>query len=203
MRCARIGNSSMVFEGEIRCGDKLLVSGELVYVFADPKTQTSRPVPQALRDTLSAFEAGEPMVQVELGNWAKLQTPSTQLRNDVFLQEQGIAATVVFDGADETAVHAVAMNRLGRVVGAGRMVQSEPGVGRIGRMAVDRSVRCSKVGLMVLNALLDAGRARGDREVMLHAQISAEAFYLKRGFAIRGDYFREAGITHIEMVLPL
>ena len=203
MRCARIGNSSMVFEGEIRCGDALLISAELVYVFADPQTQTSKSVPQALRDALNAFEAGEPMVQVEVGNWTKLQAPSTQLRNDVFLQEQGIAAGVVFDAADETAVHAVAMNRLGRVVGAGRMVQPERGVGRIGRMAVDRAVRGSKVGLLVLNALLDAAKARGDREVMLHAQISAEAFYLKRGFAIRGDYFVEAGITHIEMMLPL
>ena len=110
---------------------------------------------------------------------------------------------MVFDAADETAVHAVAVNRLGRVVGAGRMVQPEPGLGRIGRMAVDRSVRGSRVGLLVLNALLDAAKARGDREVMLHAQISAEAFYRKRGFVIRGDYFVEAGITHIEMVLPL
>jgi len=203
MRCARIGNSSMVFEGEIRCGDALLISGELVYVFADPQTQTSKPVPQALRDTLTAFEAGEQMVQVEVGGWARLQAPSTQLRNDVFLQEQGIAAGVVFDAADEVAVHAVATNRMGRVVGAGRLLQQEPGVGRIGRMAVDRAVRGSRVGLLVLNALLDAAKARGDREVMLHAQISAEAFYLKRGFVIRGDYFVEAGITHIEMVLPL
>ena len=203
MRCARIGNSSMVFEGEIRCGDKLLVSGELVYVFADPKTQKSKPVAQALRDALTAFEAGEPMVQVEVGNWAQLQAPTTQLRNGVFLQEQGIAAGVVFDTADEIAVHALVTNRLGHAVGAGRMVQQEPGVGRIGRMAVDRSVRGSRVGLLVLKALLDAAKARGDHEVMLHAQISAEAFYRKRGFVIRGDYFVEAGITHIEMVLPL
>ncbi len=203
MRCAKIGNSSMVFEGEIRCGDVLLVSGELVYVFADPQTQKSKPVPQVLRDTLTAFEAGEPMVQVDVDSWAALQAPSTQLRNDVFLQEQGIPASVVFDAADETAVHAVARNRLGRVVGAGRMLQPQPGVGRIGRMAVDRAVRGSKVGLLVLNALLDAAKARGDREVMLHAQISAETFYLKRGFVVRGDYFVEAGITHIEMVLPL
>ena len=117
----------------------------------------------------------------------------------MFLREQGIAAGVVFDAADATAVHAVAVNRLGRAVGAGRMLQHAPGVGRIGRMAVDRAVRGSRVGLLVLNALLDAAKARGDREVMLHAQISAEAFYLKRGFVVRGEYFVEAGITHIEM----
>lgn len=203
MRCARIGNSSMVFEGEIRCAEVLLVSGELVYVFADPATQKSQPIPQVLRDTLTAFEAGEAMVRVDVGDWARLQAASTQLRNAVFVQEQGIAGTVVYDAADASAVHAVATNRLGRPVGAGRMVQQEPGVARIGRMAVDRAVRGSRVGLLMLNALIDAAKARGDHEVMLHAQISAEAFYLRRGFKIRGDYFVEAGIKHIEMVLPV
>jgi YbgC/YbaW family acyl-CoA thioester hydrolase len=203
MRCARIGNSSMVFEGDILCADRLLVSGELVYVFADPQTQKSQPIAQALRDTLTAFEAGEPMVQVEVGPWSRLQAASTRLRGAVFTQEQGIAASVVFDAADETAVHAVVTNRLGRAVGAGRLVQHAPGVGRIGRMAVDRSVRGNRVGLLVLNTLLDAAKARADREVMLHAQVSAEAFYRKRGFQVRGDCFVEAGITHVEMVLPL
>jgi acyl-CoA thioesterase FadM len=31
-------------------GDRLLATVELVYVFADPATQTKRPVPPALRD---------------------------------------------------------------------------------------------------------------------------------------------------------
>jgi Acetyltransferase (GNAT) domain len=69
------------------------------------------------------------------------------------------------------------------------MVQSKPELGRI--------------GLRVLNALLDAAKARAEREVMLQAQARAEEFYLKRGFVRSGDYFVEAGITHIEMVLPL
>jgi YbgC/YbaW family acyl-CoA thioester hydrolase len=203
LRCAKVGNSSMVFVGSVWCGDALLVSGELVYVFADPVSQTSRPVPQGLRDVLTAYEAGESMLRVETGDWKNLHVPSTALRNAVFVQEQGIDAHVVYDAADAIAVHAVATNRLGRAIGSGRLVRQSAGVGRIGRMAVDRAVRGTRVGLAVLDALVLAARKRGDHEVMLHAQTSAEAFYLRRGFVPRGDYFQEASITHIEMVLPL
>ena len=72
MKCARIGNSSMLFQGAIFRGEELLITCELVYVFADPATQTSRPVPQPLRDLLTGFEAGEPMLQVRTGTWAEL-----------------------------------------------------------------------------------------------------------------------------------
>ena len=43
MRCARIGNSSMAFECGIFRGEALLVTVDLLYVFADPATQTSKP----------------------------------------------------------------------------------------------------------------------------------------------------------------
>ena len=46
MKCSRIGNSSMLFTGAIFRGEDVLITCELVYVFADPATQTSRPVPQ-------------------------------------------------------------------------------------------------------------------------------------------------------------
>jgi len=49
-----VGNTSVTFDGAIFCGDTLLVTSELVYVFADPTTQTPKPVPGALRN---AFEA--------------------------------------------------------------------------------------------------------------------------------------------------
>jgi predicted GNAT family N-acyltransferase len=72
-------------------------------------------------------------------------------------------------------------------------------VARIGRMAVHRAVRGSGVGRRVLEALLSQAKARGDHEVMLHAQRSAEEFYLGMGFVPRGGPFEEAGIVHIEM----
>lgn len=203
LRCARIGNSSLLFEGAIYRGDTLLVTSELVYVYANPATQTSQPVPDALRAILEGYEAGEPVTQLEVGSWDTVREASSSLRTDVFVQEQGIGAHMVWDDADATALHALVRNRLGRPVAAGRLLLHAPQVGRIGRMAVDRGLRGSRFGRDVLFGLVDAARARGDTEVMLHAQCSAEGFYARLGFKARGPVFEEAGIQHIEMVLPL
>ena len=53
------------------------------------------------------------------------------------------------------------------------------------------------------DAVLQAARQRGDREVVLHAQRSAEGFYGRLGFQPRGEPFEEAGIPHIEMFTEL
>lgn len=203
LRCGRIGNSSIIFDGAIFRGDTLLVTGELIYVFADPTTQTSRPVPDALRDLLMAYESGQSMVRVETGNWATLESQASPLRQAVFVQEQGIDAALVWDAADADAVHAILINRLGMAVASGRLVQQAPGVGRMGRMAVDRVLRGSSLGRAMLDALVSSARSRGDKEVMLHAQRSAEGFYRRLGFVARGAPFEEAGLDHIEMVLAL
>ena len=59
VRAARLGNSSMTFEiGVFRAGERL-VSGEMVYVYADPDTRSSRPLPERLRRAIQAFEADQ------------------------------------------------------------------------------------------------------------------------------------------------
>ena len=203
VKCARIGNSSMVFQCEIFRGDEHLISGELVYVFADPATQTSRPVPQALRDWFTAFEAGEAMVQVKTGSWEDLQEGARALRTRVFLAEQRIPKEMEWDEFDATGVHAVAFNRLGSPVATGRLLPGTNGVAKIGRMAVERVLRGNGLGREVLAALMAVAKNRGDREVALHAQRSAQGFYQRMGFVERGEPFVEAGIDHIEMVKGL
>ena len=203
MRCGRIGTSSILFEGAVFRGDELLINGELVYVFADPHTQTSRPVPPSLREVLLGFEAGQGMVDVRVGGWDELGREASAIRTAVFVEEQRIPAEMEWDVADASCVHAVAYNRLGLPLATGRLLQHVPGVAKIGRMAVSQGLRGSGVGRHVLDALMKAARARGDREVLLHAQTSAAPFYLRSGFAPRGPQFEEAGIPHIEMVRTL
>ena len=55
-RVARIGRSSIQFLFEIHRGEDLLVSGENIYVNADPKTKQSAPVPEILREAIKRFE---------------------------------------------------------------------------------------------------------------------------------------------------
>jgi YbgC/YbaW family acyl-CoA thioester hydrolase len=199
LRCARVGNSSSLFQAGIFSGDQLLVSGELVYVFADPATQTSRPVPDSLRSIFEGFEAGAAMAEVRTGDWNTLGRDAGRLRTAVFVREQGIPADIEADALDASARHAVLYNRLGMPVATGRLLQEAAGVGRIGRMAVDRSVRGAQWGQQLLEALVAAARARGDGEVRLHAQRSAEGFYRRAGFAVVGEPWEEAGIAHIAM----
>lgn len=203
LRCARIGNSSMGFECAIFRGDQLLIGGELLYVFADPATQTSRPVPPALREILTGFEAGQTMLHARTGSWNELSADAGAIRTRVFVQEQRIPAELEWDAADASALHAVVYNRLQQPVATGRLLQVRPGLGQIGRVAVHEVLRGGGAGQVVMQALIDAARRRGDNELMLHAQRSAENFYARLGFVSRGEPFDEVGIPHIEMAMPL
>ncbi len=203
LKCARIGNSSMTFGGAIFRGDELLVTCELVYVFADPDSQTSRPVPPPLRELLTGYEAGNDVVEVRTGRWDSLGSDAAAIRTEVFVQEQRIPKELEWDDADASALHAVAYNRLGQPVATGRLLQSEAGVARIGRMAVDRVLRGCGLGERVLLALMAAASERGDHDAVLHAQRSAESFYARLGYVARGAVFEEAGIEHIEMARTL
>jgi predicted GNAT family N-acyltransferase len=203
IRTARIGNSSINLVAGVFRGEAALVTGDLVYVFADPATQTSRPVPQPLRDWLDAFEAGEAMVDVRLGGWSQLGRDAQALRTRVFVEEQGIPVEIERDARDEGCLHAVAYNRMGLPVGAARLV-SEPGrAARVGRMAVRADLRGSGVGSVMLAALTQAARERGHAELLALAQESALGFWRRSGYRTRGERHDVAGVPHTEMALTL
>ena len=203
MKCSRLGKSSMVFEAGIFRGDKLLISGELIYVFADPATQTSKPIPEALRNILLIFEAGESVVDLKTGSWDELKEGAAALRTEVFVEEQEIPQELEWDEHDAKALHALVLNKLGQPVATGRLLQPQPKLAQIGRMAVSKALRGGNLGRMVIEALVDAARQRGDHQVILHAQCSAEGFYRRLGFKAHGEVFQDAGIDHIEMTMKL
>jgi YbgC/YbaW family acyl-CoA thioester hydrolase len=202
-RCERMGHSSLAFTFAIARQDSLLVEGELVYVFADTAARQPLAVPDDLRELINAFESGKPMFEVRVGDWLTLGDDSRQVRTEVFIDEQKIPPEMEWDDADHGCVHAVAYNRLGTPVATGRLLEHVPGVAKIGRMAAVQAVRGSGVGRRVLDALMQTARERGDREALLHAQVSASGFYAGAGFMARGSEFDEVGIPHVEMVRAL
>jgi len=201
LRCERIGTSSIIFSGAIFQGENLLITAELVYVFADPATQTSRAVPDSLRRLMTDYEAGNLSVRIHTGAWGALAERITPLRHRVFADEQGIDETLMCDEADATAIHAVAENGLGQVVASGRLMQHAPGLGRIGRMATEKALRGQGLARQVLHALMAVSKDRGDTGIVLHAQVSAVGFYLREGFVRQGPEYMEAGIAHQTMEL--
>ncbi len=203
LRLGRIGNSSIVFSGAIFRGAELLITSELIYVFADPKTQTAKAVPEVLRQVLQGFEAGQPTYNIRTGSWAELGADAAKVRTEVFVHEQKIPLEMEWDDADQTALHAVAYNALGQAIGTARLLEHTPKTAKVGRMAVKRVLRGTSIGGDLLQILMTSARQRGNQEVVLHAQRSAQGFYSRAGFSVRGEPFDEVGIPHIEMFSPL
>jgi YbgC/YbaW family acyl-CoA thioester hydrolase len=202
MRVARIGNSSVLFEGCVFRHAEPLVSCELVYVYADPATQTSRALPQALRDVFAAFEAGSAMVTPSVGTWREQAEPTLALRREVFGGEFGAAAAADADAQDADALHAVLRNRLGAPLGCARLVCGEgddAAAGRIGRMAIRQPVRGAGFGTLLLDALVDAARARGLRMLRAAAHDDAVGFYRRAGFVAAGAPTREGPFVRQEL----
>ena len=103
-------------------------------------------------------------------------------------------------------MHAVVANHLGMPVATGRLLrEGEAGsaVSRIGRMAVLQPLRGGGAGRQVMQSLEQAARERGDREVILSAQRSAEGFYRRLGYTASGDTYLDVGIPHVDMRRPL
>ena len=63
VRCAALGRSSMRYVLEIYRGEAFLVSGELVYVYADAAARKGVAVPEEWRGRLTSLEVTAPVRQ--------------------------------------------------------------------------------------------------------------------------------------------
>lgn len=138
-------------------------------------------------------------VRIKLGEWSELQADAQSIRTQVFVEEQKIPAELEWDIMDVQCLHAVAYDGNGQALGTGRLLPD----GHIGRMAVLDIARSHGIGAEILRVLMEQARIRGQKEVQLNAQISAESFYKGQGFSREGDLFNEAGIAHVHMSAPL
>jgi predicted GNAT family N-acyltransferase len=138
-------------------------------------------------------------IRIQLGVWAEVRALAAPIRFAVFVEEQKVPAAIELDEHDAVSLHALAFDARASAVGTGRLLPD----GHIGRMAVLAAARGGGVGSALLRALMDSARARGQREVMLSAQLHAVPFYRRHGFVAEGSVYREAGIAHVDMRCPL
>jgi predicted GNAT family N-acyltransferase len=143
------------------------------------------------------------MTYIEIGDWPVMQTAAQAVRTCVFVQEQGIAPEDEWDAADATALHAVLFDLNGHALGNARLLSPSDHVAKVGRMAVLKEARRQGYGARLLQALLLEAKRRGNKEVRLSAQRTAEGFYAAQGFGVVGEPFDEVGIPHVEMQLAL
>jgi YbgC/YbaW family acyl-CoA thioester hydrolase len=181
VRTARIGNSSMTFECAVFKRDRRLVHGELVYVFADPATQTSRAVPAALREVLQAFEARQPMVSASVADWST-QGPRVQaLRSTLDLTDAAALSDSMAHHDDATTTHVMLRNRLDVAVAAARLHVSGSNA-RIDGLLVHPSLRQGSLVRGVIDACRDEARSRQARTLHLEAPSGLVATFEALGF---------------------
>ncbi len=118
------------------------------------------------------------------------------VRDEVFINEQGISVGLEEDGRDELCLHVLVLH--GRApIGTGRIDPEK--YGKMGRVAVLAPHRRQGIGTLIMDELERIAAQEGLERVWFHAQDSAVEFYEKRGYRSTGSPFKEAGIGHIRM----
>jgi YbgC/YbaW family acyl-CoA thioester hydrolase len=164
-----LGTSSLLLHCAVFKGPKPLVHGELVYVFADPRTQTSRPVPQALRDVLARYEAGDAMTSARIGTWESLSPQIAQLRHTLGpadIESLAPGFTACHDGA---ATHVVLVNRLAQTVAAVRLWPQQGGRFQLDGLTVHPALRGAGLVDELVRTARDAARHEGATSLSIDA----------------------------------
>lgn len=121
------------------------------------------------------------------------------VRWQVFVEEQGIAPEVVMDDRDYQCQHVVALQgKAKEPVGIGRIDLEQDG--KIGRVAVVKSMRGLGIAKAIVAALEAQAEEEGLTQVWCHAQKEAVPLYSASGYLIEGSEFLEAGIPHYKMM---
>lgn len=136
-------------------------------------------------------------VRVRCASGSEEVERALDLRREVFVGEQGVAPEEEIDGRDGEALHLVAVDSGGLVVGTCRLLADGPVV-KLGRMAVAREARGRGIGARLLQ-LAEAEVPPTAERIVLAAQIPAIPLYERAGYARHGEVFLDAGIEHVRM----
>lgn len=121
------------------------------------------------------------------------------IREQVFVNEQGIDPNIERDEYDEVSFHCI-VKEDGVLCGTGRIIikDDEP---LIGRIAVLKEYRGKQIGDLIVRMLLDFGFQYEFEKIYVHSQLKVIDFYKKIGFQEVGESYEEAGIEHKSMFI--
>jgi predicted GNAT family N-acyltransferase len=133
------------------------------------------------------------------------------VRREVFIVEQQVPEDEEWDHLDATSLHLLATGADGTALGTGRLIHGpqalaitgRPDTVLLGRLAVLKRARGTGLGVALVRAIEDAGRARGAVELELHAQTHALGFYERLGYVAEGPEYLDGGIPHRTMTRSL
>lgn len=145
-------------------------------------------------------------LQIESGKSdPQIISAAHQIRDAVFIDEQGIDPTLEYDGSDAGAIHYVGFVDAIPVVTA-RATITDQGV-HIQRVATVQAARKRGYAKQLLNQLMadlkPVVATLSKPQFYLGAQLTALPFYERLGFRAVGPVFMEAGIQHQLLKLNL
>lgn len=129
-------------------------------------------------------------------------TPSRQIRETVFVEEQGYTLEEEFDEYDAVCPHLVLFEGEAPVA-TGRLILLPDGTAKLGRIAVLKSHRGKHLGAKIVEALLEKAKLLGAKRAYVSAQCYAIPFYNKFGFKEYGEEYPDGRIPHMDMDLTL
>ncbi len=125
-----------------------------------------------------------------------------QVREAVFVQEQGVPIEEEIDDYDGVAWHVIARVDDAPVATA-RLVSMDADRVKIGRVATLPDYRGQGIATKLVKLLMEYARREGFSEAVLDSQLAAMPLYEKLGFVAGGEVFLDAGILHRRMTRKL
>ena len=131
---------------------------------------------------------------------AVLLYKSYEIRQRVFVNEQGVPEAIVHEDAERSAYYFVAIDEEGNALGTARWRKTAQGV-KLERFAVLPAHRNKGLGADLLRSILVDIKSKFGSGVLvyLNAQLEAITLYADQGFLLVGQTFIEADITHQRM----
>lgn len=138
------------------------------------------------------------MYKIITGGWEQLQKDAKLIREQVFIQEQGIASEDEWDDLDATVLHFIVYDREQPIATARLLPQHS-----VGRVAVLMPYRKQGIGKILMEHIIEYARQQNLPYLKLSAQTYVTAFYEALGFVVQGEEYLDCGIPHIDMTLEL
>lgn len=135
------------------------------------------------------------MLIIQSGNEAALIEQAKQVREIVFVQEQGIDASLEYDDLDDMCTHVVGLLDSEPVTTA-RLRPVDSTVGKVERVATIQAARGRGYGKEIMDEVERVAKRQGLVELRLGAQLTALPFYEKLGYEAFGDEFLDADLPH-------
>ncbi|EEY76089.1 GNAT family N-acetyltransferase [Acinetobacter calcoaceticus] len=138
------------------------------------------------------------MYKIIAGGWEQLGQDAKLIREQVFIQEQGIAPEDEWDDLDAMVLHFIVYDREQPIATARLLPQHS-----VGRVAVLMPYRKQGIGKILMQHIIEYARQQNLPYLKLSAQTYVTAFYEALGFVVQGEEYLDCGIPHIDMTLEL